>query len=207
METSALSADAVLRCHEGRSIVLLNTVGRAQAMYTELRQAIEAKGLDIPTILLHSRFFKEDRRAKEERLRSLFGRGTKGPAILVATQVIEAGLDLSCEHLHTELCPMNSLIQRGGRCARFAGDMFKHILVEHLVPLLQDAGQPLSPGAAVYNADRINTHQAFVDFCEKEVDFSQEQYSTIALDERNRIPRGRASSGDVALGLRSGCGE
>jgi len=122
METSALSADAVLRCHKGRSIVLLNTVGRAQAMYTELRQAIEAKGLDIPTILLHSRFFKEDRRAKEERLRSLFGRGAKGPAILVATQVIEAGLDLSCEHLHTELCPMNSLVQRGGRCVRFAGE-------------------------------------------------------------------------------------
>ncbi|MGH7964171.1 MAG: DevR family CRISPR-associated autoregulator [Candidatus Binatia bacterium] len=52
-----------------------------------------------------------------------------------------------------------------------SGDMFKHILVEHLVPLLQDARQPLSPGAAVYDADRINTSQAFVDFCEKEQEF------------------------------------
>ena len=52
-----------------------------------------------------------------------------------------------------------------------SGDMFKHILVEHLVPLLQDARQPLSPGAAVHDADRINTHQAFVDFCEKEQEF------------------------------------
>lgn len=52
-----------------------------------------------------------------------------------------------------------------------SGDMFKHILVEHLVPLLQDAQQPLSPGAAVYDADRINTSQAFVDFCEKEQEF------------------------------------
>lgn len=52
-----------------------------------------------------------------------------------------------------------------------SGDMFKHILVEHLVPLLQDARQPLSPGATVYDADRINTHQAFVDFCEKEQEF------------------------------------
>ncbi|MCS6927799.1 MAG: CRISPR-associated helicase Cas3', partial [Candidatus Binatia bacterium] len=122
VETTALSVDAILRCHEGRSIVLLNTVGRAQAMYTELRQAIETKGLSVPVILLHSRFFKEDRRTKEERLRTLFGKGAKGPAILVATQVIEAGLDLSCEHLHTELCPMNSLVQRGGRCARFEGE-------------------------------------------------------------------------------------
>jgi CRISPR-associated protein Cst2 len=30
-----------------------------------------------------------------------------------------------------------------------SGDMFKHILVEHLVPLL--AGQPLSPGATVHD--------------------------------------------------------
>lgn len=121
-ENTVLSADAVLRCHEGRSLVLLNTVGRAQAMYMELQGTIETKRLNIPVILLHSRFFKEDRRAKEERLRSLFGKGAKGPAILVATQVVEAGLDLSCEQLHTELCPMNSLVQRGGRCARFEGE-------------------------------------------------------------------------------------
>lgn len=122
METTSLATDAVLRCHERRSIVLLNTVGRAQAMYAELQRAIATKGLDIPTVLLHSRFFREDRRAKEEKLRSLFGKGAKGPAILVATQAVEAGLDLSCEHLHTELCPMNSLVQRGGRCARFEGE-------------------------------------------------------------------------------------
>lgn len=36
-----------------------------------------------------------------------------------------------------------------------SGDMLKHILVEHLIPLLEDAGQPLSPGARVHDADRI----------------------------------------------------
>ncbi|MBI3304523.1 MAG: CRISPR-associated endonuclease Cas3'' [Deltaproteobacteria bacterium] len=40
----------------------------------------------------------------------------------MATQVVEAGLDLSCEHLHTEVCPMNALVQRAGRCARFEGE-------------------------------------------------------------------------------------
>ena len=33
--------------------------------------------------------------------------------------MIEAGLDLSGEHLLTEICPVNSLVQRAGRCARF----------------------------------------------------------------------------------------
>lgn len=52
-----------------------------------------------------------------------------------------------------------------------SGDMFKHIVVEHLLPLLEEAQQPLSPGAKVYDADRINTSQKFVDFCEKEQEF------------------------------------
>jgi len=50
-----------------------------------------------------------------------------------------------------------------------SGDMFKHILVEHLTPLLAEAGEPLSPGARKHDADRINADNPdFVDFCEKE---------------------------------------
>jgi len=129
-EHELLSAESVLRCHEGRSIVLLNTVGRAQEMFEQL---CEKKKPKTCLMLLHSRFFKKDRRAKEEVLRVLFGKDAKGDAILVATQVVEAGLDLSCEHLHTELCPMNALVQRGGRCARFAGETG----TVHVYPLLQ----------------------------------------------------------------------
>ncbi len=122
LESEPMSADAILAHHERRSLVLLNTVGRAQAMFEALRHAVEVRQLRVPLLLLHSRFFKEDRRAIEAQLRSLFGRGTQGSAILVATQVVEAGLDLSCDYLHTELCPMNALVQRAGRCARFAGE-------------------------------------------------------------------------------------
>ena len=91
-------------------------------MFTALEQLLEARNPSIEVMLLHSRFFKEDRHRKEEQLRSLFDRNSSGQAILVATQVIEAGLDISCEQLHTELCPMNALIQRSGRCARFEGE-------------------------------------------------------------------------------------
>ena len=43
---------------------------------------------------------------KEENARPYFGKTANGPAILIATQVIEAGLDLTCDHLHTEICPL-----------------------------------------------------------------------------------------------------
>jgi CRISPR-associated endonuclease/helicase Cas3 len=120
-EREPLSADAVLTHHSRRSIALVNTVGRAQALFEELRKRLGSDS-EVRLLLLHSRFFSTDRRSKEALLNSLFGRAAGDvSAILVSTQVIEAGIDISCEHLHTEICPMNSLVQRAGRCARFAG--------------------------------------------------------------------------------------
>ncbi|WP_369073998.1 helicase-related protein, partial [Haemophilus parainfluenzae] len=42
--------------------------------------------------------------------------------VLIATQVIEAGINITCQVMHIQLCPMNSLLQRAGRCARFRGE-------------------------------------------------------------------------------------
>ena len=63
--------------------------------------------------------------------------------------------------------------QKGQRAVvnAISGDMFKHILVEHLVPLLETVGEPMSPGAKIHDADRINTDPDFVGFCEKEQEF------------------------------------
>lgn len=70
---------------------------------------------------------------------------------------------------------MVHIIDQNGRRAvvnAISGDMLKHILVEHLIPLLDEANQPLSPGARSHDADRINAqNQAFAEFCEKEREF------------------------------------
>jgi len=42
-----------------------------------------------------------------------------------------------------------------------SGDMLKHIFVEHLTPLLKQAGQKLSTGASVLNPDRVIIDPAF----------------------------------------------
>jgi CRISPR-associated protein Cst2 len=66
--------------------------------------------------------------------------------------------------------------QKGNRAIvnAVSGDMFKHILVEHLVPLLEEAKQPLSPGAKVYSADRINAlNEDFNKFCDGKVTESE----------------------------------
>lgn len=121
LSPEALSASAVLDAHLSTSLVIVNTVDRAQELYGELQAERACRGTDAEVILLHARFFKAHRQQKAARLQELFGKSPRRSAILIATQVVEAGLDISCEHLHTEICPMNALVQRAGRCARFPG--------------------------------------------------------------------------------------
>jgi CRISPR-associated endonuclease/helicase Cas3 len=117
-----LQAAAVLAAHRHASMVICNTVRRARELYLDLKQQAPA-GTEI--ILLHSQFLPSDRRRIEERLRKLLGIGAPREQvnlIIVATQVVEVGVDISVEILHTELAPPASLIQRAGRCARYPGE-------------------------------------------------------------------------------------
>ena len=118
-----LTASAVLESHKRRSIAICNTVERAQELYQDLSRP---KSDDIGVVLLHARFTATDRKKKEEFIQDQFGKDkTKWSApsvILVATQVIEVGLDITCENLHTEIAPANAVFQRAGRCARFENE-------------------------------------------------------------------------------------
>jgi CRISPR-associated endonuclease/helicase Cas3 len=102
---------------EKKTLVVVNTVGRAIELYDAVR-----KHWDCPIILAHSRFYDDDRKKKEKQIEALFGKGSpEGKAVLIATQVVEVGLDISCDCLLTELAPIDALVQRAGRCARWGG--------------------------------------------------------------------------------------
>lgn len=114
-----LTAAAVLDEHRDRSIVVVNTVERAQNLYIDIKNQLDSRGMTDRLILLHARFLAEGRRSLEEEAIGHFKEGGTGHAILVATQVIEVGLDISAERLHTDLAPVSAIVQRAGRCARF----------------------------------------------------------------------------------------
>ncbi len=129
-----MTPEAILEAHEtarernaGASLVICNTVARAQDIYLRLRHALEQQGRSTERlILLHSRFTAEDRKRKSDDLERWLGkeqwrdgRFLGEDTIVVGTQVVEVGLNISAGVLHTELAPANSLIQRAGRCARF----------------------------------------------------------------------------------------
>lgn len=112
-----------------RVLVICNKVDRAQALGAQLQQLAKDSGVKVE--VLHSRFFRADRDVKEDDIRREFGEDTRAHtwprAILVATQVVEVGLNITCQALHTEVAPAAAIVQRAGRCARFAneaGDVF-----------------------------------------------------------------------------------
>jgi CRISPR-associated endonuclease/helicase Cas3 len=115
-----LTVEHLLR-HKGKRVVaVVNQVKRAQRLFENLKQRHSELGIDTPIRCLHSRFFRTHRNATEEWLREAFGKHGAQPAVLITTQVVEAGVDISAEVLLTELAPANSLMQRAGRCARYA---------------------------------------------------------------------------------------
>jgi len=178
-----------------RTLVICNTVKRAQTVFGELKEGLEERGDERPCALLHSRFLPRHRTEKERKvtgdeeggMEGWFAKGATGKAVLVATQVVEAGLDISAQALHTEVAPIDSLLQRVGRTARFAGEHESDVHVYRLEdmgktnPYDKDAvactwehlrEQAKSPGTLTYDdlqglIDTVLTksHEAIVSSC------------------------------------------
>jgi CRISPR-associated endonuclease/helicase Cas3 len=104
------------------TLVVVNRVARAQEIYKALTTAEKKSRQPLYdpacVALIHSRFRQKDRE-KHEKL--LFSKeDDKADRIVIATQAVEAGVDVSARLLITELAPWSSLVQRVGRCNRRA---------------------------------------------------------------------------------------
>ncbi|CAN5772076.1 hypothetical protein BH09MYX1_BH09MYX1_36700 [soil metagenome] len=105
------------------TLVIVNTVDRARKVEAALGKG---KGA-VEVRLVHSRF-----RGAERRGWDFLSRKAAVPEagrIIVSTQVVEAGVDLSAASLVTDLAPWPSLVQRFGRCARYAGEAGRIVVV------------------------------------------------------------------------------
>lgn len=96
------------------TLVVLNTVERAQ----NLLSALERQKPAAETMLIHSRFRPSERKRLNRQLGEIPATDGAG-RIIVATQAVEAGVDMTCRVLFTELATWSSLVQRFGRCNRY----------------------------------------------------------------------------------------
>ena len=108
-------AGEILAHHQpGRmTLVILNTVARAQQVHAAL---LKRGTSPDRLVLVHSRFRLADRMQQMGRLPQP---RSECDLIVVTTQAIEAGVDLSAATLITELAPASSLVQRFGRVNRY----------------------------------------------------------------------------------------
>jgi len=106
----------------GDTLIVVNRVDRAQVLFDALRKHTKAADVD-EIILIHARFRPAERREIERRMRATDGAGR----IIVATQAIEAGVDMTSRVLFTELAPWSSLVQRFGRCNRYGESSSAHV--------------------------------------------------------------------------------
>jgi CRISPR-associated endonuclease/helicase Cas3 len=143
-------AKEILSAHRSSRLTLavFNTVERAAAAYRALKRLQRGPGPEI--VLAHSRFRPQERKRwaflrKEDLLPA-------GGRILVATQVVEAGVDLSASRLFTELCPWSSLVQRLGRCNRFGEDPDAEV---RWMDIDETATAPYDPGSMVPARERL----------------------------------------------------
>jgi CRISPR-associated endonuclease/helicase Cas3 len=100
---------------------ITNTVGRAQAIYQQLRQLTTT---DTDLMLLHGRFPLDERGNIEKAIKERYGKEGNRPfkGIVVGTQVLEQSLDLDFDVMMTDLAPIDLILQRAGRLHRHERD-------------------------------------------------------------------------------------
>jgi len=89
----------------GSVLVVVNQVRRAIQLWERLSQNVRSH-------LLHSRYHFADRAAIESRIQPQSG------VVLIATQAVEVSLDLDFDVCFSEMAPIESVVQRFGRCNR-----------------------------------------------------------------------------------------
>ncbi len=109
-----LANHAAKLAREGRRVLaVLNTVEDAVRAYLMIREGV---GRIVPVVLAHSRFTLSDR----ERIVGEISKAAEpgGGSVVVATQVVEASIDISMDALLTDVAPLDSIAQRLGRVCR-----------------------------------------------------------------------------------------
>lgn len=107
--------------HDGATVaVVLNLVDRAQTLFESLQDLNKGTPPDAPNVyLFHARYPFHKRQEIEKNVLQRFKKDRSiQPAIMIATQVAEASLDLDFDVMFSDLAPVDLLLQRAGRLQR-----------------------------------------------------------------------------------------
>jgi CRISPR-associated endonuclease/helicase Cas3 len=107
-------------------MIVLNTISSSKKTYQYIREAltkflgepkISKEGIaeykDLMLVYLSSNIIPKHRRERISRIKE-----SQKRKIIVSTQVVEAGIDISVDKIYRDFAPLDSIIQTAGRCNR-----------------------------------------------------------------------------------------
>lgn len=128
--------------YEYKQIIICNSIKQLYKVYDNLPKD--------RVIILHSKFLNSNRLELEKEVNNYFGKNSnENNKILLTTQIVEVGIDISCSRLYTTACSIDSLVQRDGRCCRWGGigqvivfknndNIYDEYLVTNTIRYIQD---------------------------------------------------------------------
>ncbi len=154
-------------------LVILNNVQKAISFYDSIKKELKNdKEKSKNTFLLHSRLLEGEKRRRIEKIKELLKTNKKG-IILIATQIVEASVDVDFDILYTEISPIDSQIQRWGRIFRNRKENYNNSEPNIIIYLGSDEDKEdnsLRFSKTVYSEDVLNkTIGLFKNFNNSEV--------------------------------------
>ena len=117
-----------------RILIVANTVNSSREIYNEIKKFCDAN--DITIHYLSTEVLPLHRKQKIDLI------GKAEPMIVISTQLIEAGVDISLDVVFRDFAPMPSLIQSAGRCRRHDWQECSGRVI--VMKLHDDKGKPFS---------------------------------------------------------------
>ncbi len=93
-------------------LIVANTISSARALYQAFRER-DVEGFGVHPVYLSTHVTPRDRLRRIQKIRT----GAE-PWLVVSTQLVEAGVDISMDEVYRDLAPLDAIIQAAGRCNR-----------------------------------------------------------------------------------------
>jgi len=126
VESAKILEEICLNGLASKVLVVTNTVEKAAEVYRKCFDVCRSRGYEV--ILIHGRMSHLHRSSLVSKIKCL-SKDDKARFVVIATQVVEAGVDLDADVLVTDVAPMDSLIQRAGRVLRHRIDREGKVVV------------------------------------------------------------------------------
>lgn len=175
---------------EQATLIVVNRRKTVRTLYKALRNQFP----DRPCFALSTDLTPKDRRCRIESIQQSLR--DKEPCIVVSTQLVEAGVDISFPVVHRDLASLDAIIQTAGRCNRNNDDGLEGIV--YLWCLLDDKERPQWQG--VYDPALI---ESTCDVLGEKPEYREADYLDLAKDYFE-ICWGRADQDPIEEVLASG---